>query len=622
MPLLPHEILNDRYRIISLLAEGAYGAVYRAWDLRAEKECAIKEYLDSSGQVQRAFRAEARRLSRLQHEGLPEILDHFALDNVGQYLVMAYIDGVSLQELLDQYGPLPSDLIIQWLQETSVILNYIHEQDSASSERQAGQHSGDTGRSNLPCRHRPTRPGHPAGQQRAMRRRNRSRKQQAISRQSDIYSLWAPRSTTLLTNQNTTRWAAPRKRPGRAEIRPRDQSRFGTLPLVGGQPGHGFCGPMSVMKRPSNFANASEPPLRPDHLSAGWPPVARTTPFTAGCPRQSSPCNDGGRLELRTIGGLLFLIIFFTRADCRIFLCQPAEKPCPVAAKLTRRRPSNLRSSPPITAIASPDPPTPTPTLFPTATPSPIENETGSRMLYVPGGVFRMGNDEGENNERPSHLAVLQPYYIDETEVTNGEYKACVSDGACAEPDRLTASYHPAYYSSSEYDNYPVIFVNWDKANTFCEWRNARLPTEAEWERAAGFDPIEFERTLYPWGNNFNGTLLNYCDVNCAQEWRDTQFDDGHQDTAQVGSYPEGRSPIGAADMLGNVMEWVADWYDAGYYAEAAEQNPLGPLDGEAKVIRGGSWFSRNEVTITTRGSFVPEVSRANLGFRCAMDLP
>ena len=116
MPLLPGEILNKRYRIVSLLAEGPYGAVYRAWDGVERRDYAIKEYLDASVQTQQLFRAEARRLTGLSHAGMPAFRDHFNLETHGQYLVSDYIDGIDLQSLLDQYGPLPEDLIITWLQ--------------------------------------------------------------------------------------------------------------------------------------------------------------------------------------------------------------------------------------------------------------------------------------------------------------------------------------------------------------------------------------------------------------------------------------------------------------------------------------------------------------------------
>ncbi|MFQ5435829.1 MAG: serine/threonine-protein kinase, partial [Anaerolineae bacterium] len=127
MPLLTGERLQNRYRIVSLLAAGSSGATYRAWDDVDKRDVAIKEHLDRSPDAQRLFRAEADRLTRLKHEQIPELLDHFCLDS-GCYLVSRFVDGVDLQSLLNQYGPLPSDLIIGWLQATAKPLQYLHEQ--------------------------------------------------------------------------------------------------------------------------------------------------------------------------------------------------------------------------------------------------------------------------------------------------------------------------------------------------------------------------------------------------------------------------------------------------------------------------------------------------------------
>jgi formylglycine-generating enzyme required for sulfatase activity len=242
-------------------------------------------------------------------------------------------------------------------------------------------------------------------------------------------------------------------------------------------------------------------------------------------------------------------------------------------------------------------------------------------MLFIPDGIFSMGNDENdERDQKPAHLVRLDAFYIDETEVTNGAYAQCVDAGACDPPDSPNATYHQSYFGDPSFDDYPVIFVSWYDADAFCDWRGARLPSEAEWEKAAGFDSAEGLKFIYPWGDAFNGTLLNYCDENCPREFRDAAVDDGHQDTAPVGSYSNGRSPLGLYDMAGNVMEWVADWYDSRAYTESGDTNPLGPLEGEFKVMRGGSWLSSaSEVTVTVRDSFDPLVTRANIGFRCAM---
>ncbi len=327
-------------------------------------------------------------------------------------------------------------------------------------------------------------------------------------------------------------------------------------------------------------------------------------------------------MERRTIIGLVALLILVIAA-ATIFgifnLTGPSEV---TEAEATATLESAVVAA--LTAIAPTATPTPAPTSPPTPTPEPFITETGSRMILIPEGIFRMGEDDSEERDRqPSHLIRLDAYFIDETEVTNGEYAQCEAAGDCRAPASPNASYHSSYYGDPAFDDYPVIFVSWYDAEAFCQWRGGRLPSEAEWEKAGGFDPIEGVRTLYPWGDVFDGARLNYCDKNCPRDHQDTTVDDGHQDTAPTGSYLDGRSPFGIYDMSGNVMEWVSDWYDPRFYQGSTDTNPLGPVEGQFKSMRGGSWLSAaDETTVTIRDSFDPLVARTNLGFRCAMTPP
>jgi formylglycine-generating enzyme required for sulfatase activity len=161
------------------------------------------------------------------------------------------------------------------------------------------------------------------------------------------------------------------------------------------------------------------------------------------------------------------------------------------------------------------------------------------------------------------------------------------------------------------------VLVSWPDAAAYCEWVGGRLPTEAEWEYAARGP----ETPVYPWGDPFDGTLLNFCDSNCPFDHADAAVDDGYEFTAPVGAYPSGDSWIGALDMAGNVWEWVNDWYVTGYYAVSEASNPQGPETGEFKLLRGGAWDSfANDTRSAYRINDVPNARYYHVGFRCAWD--
>jgi formylglycine-generating enzyme required for sulfatase activity len=241
-------------------------------------------------------------------------------------------------------------------------------------------------------------------------------------------------------------------------------------------------------------------------------------------------------------------------------------------------------------------------------------------MVYVPEGEFLMGSNTDSAEERPAHTVYLDAFWIDRTEVTYAQFVHYLNrlgghEGQCSgydcneikDGDKNSHMLYQdgQYVVEAGYEDYPMSEVTWYGAQAYCEWAGKRLPTEAEWEKAArGIDGRR-----YPWGNS---------QPNCAK----VNFRTCVRSTITVGRYPAGASPCGALDMAGNVYEWTADWYDRDYYqAQAASQpNPTGPVSGRNKVARGGSSYDLDLYLIRTtyRFGYVPETGHRVVGFRCA----
>jgi formylglycine-generating enzyme required for sulfatase activity len=236
------------------------------------------------------------------------------------------------------------------------------------------------------------------------------------------------------------------------------------------------------------------------------------------------------------------------------------------------------------------------PTITPTATNT---SNYIDDMIFIPAGEFTMGQNNNASNET-SHLVNLNDFYIDKYEVTNSMYSKCVNAGFCTPPTKSDSPSNPFYFGNPEFSTYPVIYVTWDMANAFCEWREARLPTEAEWEKAARGN----DGRIYPWGNEFTENRSNFCDTNCPREWKNKDYNDGYADTAPIGSFPQGQSPYGVFDMSGNVYEWVADWSNL--------------ESGQEPVIRGGAWSDSLATNATSRATFSSSSAYEFIGFRCA----
>ena len=249
-----------------------------------------------------------------------------------------------------------------------------------------------------------------------------------------------------------------------------------------------------------------------------------------------------------------------------------------------------------------------------------ISPKDGMRMVYVPAGEFLMGTDNYQDDEKPVHNVYLEAFWIDQYEVTNGMYAKCAEVKICGlpfPPDMSWQFSFPAQEfllygpgdskffdqlaTDQEFFSQPVMNIPWDYANAYCRWVGRRLPTEAEWEKAArGVDG----RT-YPWGEEVDCTKANL--FSCAEN------------ASRVGSFEAGQSPYGAYDMAGNALEWVADWYGRSYYQESPYENPLGPKTGLYRVYRGGSWGNEEAASrVTNRPGYVANLPLDFIGFRCA----
>lgn len=222
-------------------------------------------------------------------------------------------------------------------------------------------------------------------------------------------------------------------------------------------------------------------------------------------------------------------------------------------------------------------------------------------------------------DEFPSHDVSLGSYWMDQLETTNAMYALCVSAGACAPPQDLGTARKPNYFNDPAFKDYPVVYVTWGQAKAYCEWAQRRLPTEAEWERAARGDDMR----TFPWGED-------------KADWRFANFNMLVTDTSRVGSYALGASPFGVLDMAGNVAEWTNDFYSAAYYAASPATNPTGPASSSSlnRAVRGGSL---GDAEINIRVSKRSSVRGSNLnaapgsesylgqfspriGFRCVED--
>ncbi len=234
-------------------------------------------------------------------------------------------------------------------------------------------------------------------------------------------------------------------------------------------------------------------------------------------------------------------------------------------------------------------------------------------MVFLPAGAFTMGSNDGQSDEQPVHTVTLSAFWIDRHEVTVDAYLSCVADLGCVDPNGTFAGNTSCNYGAPGRGSHPVNCIDRAKASAYCSWASKRLPTEAEWEKAARG---ALDSRTYPWGE-----AEATCDYAVMYDpLVSADFGGCGADlTDAVGTKPAGLSTYGGFDMAGNVWEWVSDSYSATYYATSPSTNPTGPPPGGNGIVRGGSWFHDTTYQrVANRNSVGTSFSTPSTGFRCA----
>jgi formylglycine-generating enzyme required for sulfatase activity/predicted Ser/Thr protein kinase len=675
MTINPGQVLNGRYRVVKMLGQGGFGAVFRAWDMNLERPCALKLNLDTSPGAQSQFLREAQMLSNLHHPNLPRVIDHFIIPGQGQYLVMDFIQGSDLEKLLENAsGGLPESQVLPWIEQVCEALIYLHHQVPPVIHRdikpkniiitpdnravlvdfgiakvnQPGQQTTQGARAVTPGYSPPEQYG--AG---------------GTNEQSDVYALGATlyslltgqvpvesiqRNQTTLTppsmlNPNISagveyailkamEYAPPRRYASVAEL----------ISALRSQPVVGYSSTLQV-------APQTQQPVE----------VGRSRP--GPIPRWLILLGVFLVLACISVGGYLIWQVFFdTQESVQV---TPRRIDTPVVLNERFKTPSEQppEAEAPTMAVAFTDLPTLIPTLvsFPkpvsptdiqvisTLVPTPFSGyptdigSDGMVLVLVPEGKFLMGAPESDTEaaekEKPQHDVYLSNFWIDQTEVSNAMFERFAqATGYQTSAEKLGWGFvgtsgkdvkiqganwrHPfgPSFSIEGMGDYPVTQMTWQDADAYCRWVGRRLPTEAEWEKAASWNEQTRTKYLYPWGIEApDGSRANFADRRSGLPVADGSIDDGFQLLAPVGSFPEGASPYGLLDMAGNVWEWVWDFVDHTYYQYSPPGNPRNEAKADFRIARGGSWEnSINSLRTTRRGEDFPGNPSSSVGFRCA----
>jgi eukaryotic-like serine/threonine-protein kinase len=646
MPPLIGQSLG-RYRILEQLGEGGMATVYRGYDTRLERDVAIKvirvdQFSPASlERVLARFEREAKSLARLSHPNIVKVHD-FGEHEGSPYLVLEYVPGRTLKEKVGT--PMPWQQAIHLLLPVAQALAYAHEHGII---------------------HRDVKPSNIL----------LTEKGQPMLSDFGVAKILEGEETTFLTGTGmgigTPEYMAPEQWTGQT-VPASDIYALGVVvyELVTGRKPYTADTPAAILLK-----QATEPLPRPKGLVPDLPDAVEKVLLKA-LAKHPEDRYESMDLLASTVAGLFSdrgtpprpVRVAPSDLDTDLTIGQMAAKPAPEPAqknqvpfpvgstqmggqrKVSPRllwplvglagllvlaglvyqgsldRTTTTESPTAVTPLIGRTPsPLPTTTVHTTTATNPPEfiDSQGMPMRVVPAGNFLMGappeDHEAKGDEGPQRSINLDAFAIDQTEVSVAMYLRCVAAGICKLNTPSSGTVPSDYYSDPVYADYPVVDVTWLDASRYCEWIDKRLPTEAEWEKAAR----GAEGLIFPWGNEWDPNSLNFCDANCLGDYRDPTFDDGYADRSPAGNYPAGASPYGLLDMAGNVWEWVADWYSESYYRDPATENPPGPASGSERVVRGGGYDSRGtNVRASKRLHHLPAFYSGSLGFRCASKAP
>ena len=660
-----------KYEILEELGRGGFGMVYKARDAVLDRVVAVKvlhpNLVNDLSFVSR-FRNEARLAAQLDHPNIVPVYDFGESEGL-YYIVMAYMPGGSLKELLQKEGALPEEKALAILNQVADGLSYAHRKGIIHRDLKPGNilfdemgearvsdlgfakllHSDSSasltmsgGVVGTPAYMAPEiwkgLPATPAvdvyssacifvemltgkplfdGDSTPVIMLKHF---QPVSLPENLPENWKPAILKALSQEPEDRYqdlasfvADLDASRARAEAAKETPLRDRLQSLIGGRES-----PTVKKKAAEDDSHQAEASREaPDERApiieedgqvseAATQQITQTADEKRSEEQEALPKKKDDRkwMLFTSIGVLALVLIVLTFS---LLKGRNRYAPVPVASETPTR-----------TATQKPtETPTKPPSKTPTRTPDlsfgigsiMIREEDGMEMVFVPAGEFEMGSDDGDSDEYPVRQIYMDAYWIDKFEVSNAQYARCVAAGVCSEQLYPGSNSGRDYYGNPDYNNYPVINVTWEHAQTYCEWVGGNLPTEAQWEKASrGTDGRS-----YPWGEesptcqlaNFNVGNDNIC----------------VGDTNIVTAHESGASPYGALNLAGNVWEWVYDWY--GPYKEGETRNPLELSTGFTKVFRGGSWEDNNgDIRSANRSDVSPSNVDGRIGFRCVVQHP